>query len=71
MDEVMLTHADDEPKGLRPGGFSFTPQGVLHWVNEAFRAEFQAARTRGCAGRGRASVSTPTGRSMGRRNSRE
>src|SRR5205807_6530752 len=45
MDEVMLTHADEDPKGRRPGGFSFTPQGVLHGANEAFRAEFQAQRT--------------------------
>jgi homogentisate 1,2-dioxygenase len=47
MDEVILTHADDDPKGRRPGGFSFTPQGVLHGANEAFRAEFRAARTPG------------------------
>jgi hypothetical protein len=45
MDEVMLTHADDDPKGRRPGGFSLTPQGVLHGANEALRAAFQAART--------------------------
>jgi len=30
MDDVMLTHADDDPKRRRPGGFSLTPQGVLH-----------------------------------------
>jgi hypothetical protein len=30
-----------------PGGFAFTPQGVLHGANEAFRAEFQARRTPG------------------------
>jgi homogentisate 1,2-dioxygenase len=47
MDEVMLSHADEDPKGRRPGGFSFTPQGVLHGANEAFRAEFQAQRTPG------------------------
>jgi hypothetical protein len=46
MDEVMLAHADD-PKGRRSGGFSFTPQGVLHGADEAFRAEFQARRTSG------------------------
>jgi homogentisate 1,2-dioxygenase len=44
MDEVVLIHADDDPQGRRPGGFSFTPQGVLHGANEAFRAEFQARR---------------------------
>jgi hypothetical protein len=43
----MLTHADDDPNGRRPGGFSFTPQGVLHGADEAFRAEFQAAASRG------------------------
>ena len=47
MDEVMLTHADEDPKGRRPGGFSFTPQGVLHGANEAVRAEFQAQRRPG------------------------
>jgi hypothetical protein len=41
MDEVMLTHADEEPNGRRTGGFSFTPQGVLHGANEAFPAKFQ------------------------------
>ena len=40
MDEVMLTHADADPQGRRPGGFVFTPQGVLHGANEAFCAEF-------------------------------
>jgi len=44
MDEVMLTHADDDPNGRRPGGFSLTPQGILHGANEAYRAEFQVAR---------------------------
>jgi hypothetical protein len=46
-------HADDDPKGHRPGGFSFTPQGVLHSATEAFRAEFQAEPQSGfaqCAG---------------------
>jgi homogentisate 1,2-dioxygenase len=47
MDEVMLTHADDDPGGRRPGGFAFTPQGVLHGATEAFRAEFQSRRTPG------------------------
>jgi hypothetical protein len=48
IDEVVLTHPDDDPKGAgRPGGFSFTAQGVLHGANEAFGAEFQAARTPG------------------------
>jgi len=47
MDEVMLTHADEDPKGRRPGGFSFTPQGVLHGANEALRSEFQAQRRPG------------------------
>ena len=46
-------HADDDPKGHRPGGFSFTPQGVLLGAGEAFRAKFQAAPRFGfaqCAG---------------------
>jgi len=43
----MLTHADEDPQDRRPGGFAFTPQGVLHGVNEAFRAEFQARRITG------------------------
>jgi homogentisate 1,2-dioxygenase len=49
MDEVMLTHADadEDPQGRRAGGFAFTPQGVLHGANEAFRAEFQAQRKPG------------------------
>ena len=47
MDEMMLTRADDDPKGRRPGAFMFTPQGVLHGANEAFRAEFQSRRTPG------------------------
>jgi hypothetical protein len=32
---VILAHADDDPKGRRSGGFSFTPQGVLHGADEA------------------------------------
>jgi hypothetical protein len=47
MDEVMLAQADDDPKGRRSGGFSFTLQGVLHGSDEAFRAEFQTRRTPG------------------------
>ena len=47
MDEVMLTHAYDDPQGRRLGGFAFTPQGVLHGASEAFRAEFQARRSLG------------------------
>jgi len=47
MDEVMLTHADDDPDGRRPGGFSHTPQGVLHGATEAYRAAFQARRRPG------------------------
>jgi hypothetical protein len=49
-----LTHADDDLKGRRPGGFFwFTPQGVLLGAGEAFRAKFQAAPRFGfaqCAG---------------------
>jgi hypothetical protein len=72
IDEVVLTDPDDDPKGRRPpGGFSVTAQGVLHRANEAFGAEFQAARSPGYDGRGRASASTPTIRSMCRGNSRE
>jgi homogentisate 1,2-dioxygenase len=47
MDEVILSHANDDPGGRRPGGFSFTPQGILHGANEAFRAEFQKRRQPG------------------------
>jgi len=47
MDEVMLTHADEDPNGRRPGSFSFTPQGIVHGANEAFRAEFQSRRKPG------------------------
>src|SRR3981081_2488203 len=41
MDEVMLTHADDDPARRRPGGLRHTPQGILHGATEAYRAEFQ------------------------------
>jgi homogentisate 1,2-dioxygenase len=47
MDEVMLTHADENPAGRRPGGFRHTPQGILHGADEATRAEFQAKRKPG------------------------
>jgi homogentisate 1,2-dioxygenase len=47
MDEVMLSHADEDPDGRRPGSFRHTPQGVLHGANEAYRAEFQARREPG------------------------
>src|SRR5258706_16223603 len=47
MDEVMLTHADDDPAGRRPGGFRHTPQGILHGATEAYRAEFQKKRKPG------------------------
>jgi homogentisate 1,2-dioxygenase len=47
MDEVMLTHADEDPAGRRPGGFRHTPQGILHGADEATRAEFQAKRQPG------------------------
>jgi homogentisate 1,2-dioxygenase len=47
MDEVMLTHADEDPAGRRPGGFRHTPQGILHGATEAYRAEFQARRKPG------------------------
>jgi hypothetical protein len=62
MDEVMRAHADDDPKGRRSGGFSFTPQGVLHGADEAFRAEFQTRRTPGMRRTPPASASTPIGR---------
>ena len=29
MDEVMLSHADEDPGGRRPGSFRHTPQGIL------------------------------------------
>jgi homogentisate 1,2-dioxygenase len=47
MDEVMLTHADEDAHGRRPGGFAFTPQGILHGATEDYRAAFQAARRPG------------------------
>jgi len=47
MDEVVLAHGDDGPAGRRPGGFSHTPQGLLHGASEAERAAFQAHRTPG------------------------
>ena len=40
-------HADDDPMGTPPRWLLFTPQSVLHGANEAFSAEFQAARTPG------------------------
>ena len=46
---LLISPLFDDPKGRRPGGFSFTPQGVLHGANEAFRAKFQAAPQFGCA----------------------
>ena len=49
MDEVMLSHADEDPSGRRPGSFRHTPQGILHGANEAYRAEFQAAPQAGHA----------------------
>ena len=47
MDEVMLSHADEDPSGRRPGSFRHTPQGILHGANETYRAEFQARRKPG------------------------
>ena len=47
MDEVMLSHADEDPSGRQPGSFRHTPQGILHGANEAYRAEFQARRKPG------------------------
>jgi homogentisate 1,2-dioxygenase len=47
MDEVMLSHADEDPGGRRPGNFRHTPQGILHGASEAYRAEFQARRKPG------------------------
>ena len=47
MDEVILSHANDDPGGRRPGGFSFTPQGILHGATEEARAAFNARRKPG------------------------
>ena len=47
MDEVMLSHADEDPGGRRPGSFRHTPQGILHGADEATRAAFQARRKPG------------------------
>ena len=44
MDEVMLSHADEDPTGRRPGMFRHTPQGILHGADEATRAQFQKKR---------------------------
>ena len=34
MDEVILSHANDEPGGRRPGGFTFTPESFRQGLNE-------------------------------------
>jgi homogentisate 1,2-dioxygenase len=47
MDEVMLSHAEEDPAGRRPGGFRHTPQGILHGADEAARAAFKARRQPG------------------------
>jgi hypothetical protein len=47
MDEVMLSHADEDPGDRRPGSFRHTPRGILHGANKAYRAEFQARRKPG------------------------
>jgi len=47
MDEVMLAHADEDPKGRRSGMFRHTPQGILHGADEATRAQFQKTRQPG------------------------
>jgi homogentisate 1,2-dioxygenase len=47
MDEVILSHANDDPGGRRPGGFSFTPQGILHGATDDARAAFNAKRKPG------------------------
>ena len=47
MDEVMLSHADENPLGRRPGSLRHTPQGVLHGATEEYRAEFQRKRQPG------------------------
>ena len=47
MDEVILSHANDDPGGRRPGAFSFTPQGILHGATEEARAAFNAKRKPG------------------------
>ena len=47
MDEVILSHANDDPGGRRPGAFSFTPQGILHGATEETRAAFNAKRKPG------------------------
>src|SRR5258708_25706133 len=33
MDEVILSHANDDPGGRRPGGFTFTPPGLFDGGN--------------------------------------
>jgi homogentisate 1,2-dioxygenase len=47
MDEVMLSHADENPLGRRPGSLHHTPQGVLHGATEEYRAEFRRKRQPG------------------------
>ena len=46
-DEVMLSHANEDPSGRWPGNFRHTPQGILRGADEAHRAEFQARREPG------------------------
>ena len=47
IDEVILSHADENPLGRRPGSLRHTPQGVLHGATEEYRAEFQRKRQPG------------------------
>jgi homogentisate 1,2-dioxygenase len=63
MDEVMLTHAVDDPGGRRSGGFRHTPQGILHGADEATRAAFEARRVPGMR-RGGTSIGVDTYRPL-------
>jgi homogentisate 1,2-dioxygenase len=46
MDEVILSHADEDPSGRHPGNFRHTPQGILHGANEAYRRISGSPQTR-------------------------
>jgi hypothetical protein len=61
MDEVMLTHADVDPGGRRPG-LAFTPQGVCAAPTRRSAPSFRLRARRRCRGRSSPSVSIGTGR---------
>lgn len=46
-DEVMLSHADENPLGRRPGSRRHTPRGDLQGAAAEYRAEFRRKRQPG------------------------